>query len=126
MDIRTLGAWEDFGIKGWGSNGTDAIFRGPKNDVHAANTDAITQNYYKVKKLMHADLKFVNTSIGSELRASLDFIAHALALLLNARTEAVPRAPSRAPIPDQAKDYRAAPKGGGLEEGIFHNPRNRK
>jgi hypothetical protein len=68
--LRRLGAWEEYGMTGWGPDGTSAMFRGPKNDVHAANTDAITRNYYnernvieRVKQLMEKDLMFINTTI---------------------------------------------------------------
>jgi hypothetical protein len=38
--LKSLGAWENFGESGWGTNGSEAIFRGGKNRAHSGSADS--------------------------------------------------------------------------------------
>lgn len=43
--LRRVGAWEQFGASGWGTNKTERIFEGPSGRQHATNATEKLKQY---------------------------------------------------------------------------------
>jgi hypothetical protein len=57
--LRQIGAWDDFGQSGWGSNGTSAIFqsenKGSRGSEHATHAVTKLQRYYTTELAAQVD-----------------------------------------------------------------------
>lgn len=65
--LRKIGAWEQFGLSGWGQDGKSAIFKGSKNKQHTTDAKNKQLKYYnnptlkrRVENLMSIDFKFIH------------------------------------------------------------------
>lgn len=84
--LRQIGAWEEFGANGWGTDGLSSIFRGKKHAAHTTGAHARARNFYSDKALRHRvevlmakDLKqhaaLINKRlVGCSALASLQFV----------------------------------------------------
>ena len=72
--LRQIGAWEEFGANGWGTDGLSSIFQGKKNAAHTTGAHERVRDFYsdsalrrRVEVLMEKDLKQRAASINKGL-----------------------------------------------------------